>query len=228
MLKDEERVRRMEDKKRDFEEKAAEDEQRREERKRRKEEKRAEKRGRKRAAEDDDIEEERLRQQAEGEQKEEDRPAPQGEKRKAQDDGGRPGPSDGGGMDLEVVVQGGAAVWDDVRGGWLDKEAVRKARMEEVGFMEKEKLWDVVSREMAAGKRIVSVKWVDTNKGTEEAPEIRCRLVARDFNSGDRDREDLFAATPPWELKRLLMSHAADRADGAVRKMLLIDVKRPI
>ena len=52
-------------------------------------------------------------------------------------------------------------------------------------------------------------------------------LVARDFNAGgDRDREDLFAATPPWELKRLLLSHAMDRRGKRVRKIMLIDVKK--
>ena len=75
-----------------------------------------------------------------------------------------------------------------------------------------------MSRSDASGHRIVSVKWVDTNKGIEEKPVIRCRLVARDFRGADKDREDLFAATPPWELKKVLMSHA--------RKMLLIDVKK--
>ena len=51
--------------------------------------------------------------------------------------------------------------------------------------------------------------------------------MARDFNGGwDRDREDLFAATPPWELKRLLLSLAADTRGGRRRKVMLIDVKK--
>ena len=41
----------------------------------------------------------------------------------------------------------------------------------------------------------------------------------------DKDREDLFAATTPWELKRLLMSQGADRSSGQAIRMLLIDVK---
>ena len=83
--------------------------------------------------------------------------------------------------------------------------------MEEVAFMKKEHLWDVVPRRRADWHRIVSVRRVNTKKGSVEAPEVRCRLVARDFNAGvDRDREDRFAATRPWELKRLLLSHAAD------------------
>ena len=128
-------------------------------------------------------------------------------------------------MTIEAVLRNDEA-WDDVKGGWLDREKVREARMEEVGYMKKKMLWDEVSRSDASGHRIVSVKWVDTNKGTEEKPEIRCRLVARDFRGADKDREDLFAATPPWELKKLLMSHAVDRSNGKARKMLLIDVKK--
>ena len=40
-----------------------------------------------------------------------------------------------------------------------------KARMEEVGFMKRQSLWD---RNVASGHRTVSAKWVDTNKGTNE------------------------------------------------------------
>ena len=93
--------------------------------------------------------------------------------------------------------------------------------------MQKEHLWDVVPRSRAEGHRIVSVRWVDTNKGSEAKPEIRSRLVARDFNGGwDRDREDLFAATPPWELKRLLLSLATDVQGGSRSKVMLVDVKK--
>ena len=51
----------------------------------------------------------------------------------------------------------------------------------------------------------MSVRWVDTNKGTPEVVDVRCRLVGREFaEKGNRD--DLFAGTPPLEAKRLLMS----------------------
>ena len=45
------------------------------------------------------------------------------------------------------------------------------------------------------GKAPVTVRWVDTMKSDG----VRSRLVARDFKSGDKDRDDLFAATPPLE-----------------------------
>ena len=56
----------------------------------------------------------------------------------------------------------------------------------------------------------VSVRWVDVNNGTQAKPEVRCRLVARDFKGKhDKDREDLFAATPSLDVKRALFSRAA-------------------
>ena len=156
------------------------------------------------------------------------RKSPEEKKRKAEDEGFQEEEVVGGdGMTIEAVLRNDEA-WDDVKGGWLDREKFREARMEEVGlYMKSKLLWDEVARRDASGHRIVSVKWVDTKKkGTEEKPEIRCRLVARDFRSAEKDREDRFAATPAWELKRLLMSHAEDRSNGKARKMLLIDVKK--
>ena len=47
------------------------------------------------------------------------------------------------------------------------------------------------------GKGPTSVKWVDTDKGPGEEMLIRSRLVARDFKGSDKNRDDLFAGTPP-------------------------------
>ena len=63
----------------------------------------------------------------------------------------------------------------------------------------------------AMGKAPISVKWVDVNKGGLKEMLVRSRLVARDFKGGDKDRDDLFAETPPLEAKRLLLSRAATR-----------------
>ena len=93
------------------------------------------------------------------------------------------------------------------------------------GLHEKEVALGRSVKERRVGAQDRFCKWVDTNKGTENKPEIRCRHVARDFRGADKDK-DLFAAAPPWELKKLLMSHAADRSNGKTRKMLLIDVKK--
>ncbi len=47
-------------------------------------------------------------------------------------------------------------------------------------------------------------KWVDANKGDMEKPDYRCRSVAKEIEKGER--EDLFAAKPPLEAKKILIS----------------------
>jgi hypothetical protein len=132
---------------------------------------------------------------------------------------------------LEDTMRDMEQAWDDVHGKALDLKTVREARREEVCYMQQRSIWSEVDvRECWAktGKKPVSVKWVDTNKGTDEAPKVRCRLVARDFKvKGEKDREDLFAATPPLELKRMLMSRTASRKKGGrSKKMLFVDARK--
>jgi hypothetical protein len=113
---------------------------------------------------------------------------------------------------------------DDVNGGALDLEKVREARKEEIEFMRCKGIWREVPWSEAmnkTGKPPVTVKWVDTMKS---GGLIRSRLVARDFRTkGEKDREDLFAATPPLELLKALISKAAG---CKARKILVIDVKK--
>ena len=74
---------------------------------------------------------------------------------------------------------------------------------------------------------------MDLNKGTAENPDVRCRLVAGDFKpKGDKDREDLFAAMPPLEAKKLLFRKVAGDKGRMVKgqvekvKTMLTDVKK--
>jgi hypothetical protein len=78
------------------------------------------------------------------------------------------------------------------------------------------------------GRAPITTKWVDVNKGSKERPDIRCRLVARDFRvKGEGPRDDLFAAMPPLEAKRLLFKLAAATWDGPDPiKIMLVDVKK--
>ena len=97
--------------------------------------------------------------------------------------------------------------WDDVKGGELSVQDVKKARKEEVEYMIKRKIWRVVPTAECwrkTGRPPIGTRWVDTNKGSTDKPDVRCRLVARDFKvKTDKDREDLFAATPPVEAERM-------------------------
>ncbi len=113
-----------------------------------------------------------------------------------------------------------------MNGGKLNEEETKKARREEVSYMEGRNIWTprpVAECWEMLGKGPVSVRWVDTLK----ADGVRSRLVARDFKGDDNDRDDLFAATSPLESKRLLLSRAATRLNGKlVRKLSFIDAKK--
>jgi hypothetical protein len=133
--------------------------------------------------------------------------------------------------------------WDDGEyidqktGEYLDPELARRARLEEIQFMKKIGLFEEVPIEQCwemTGKDPISTKWVDIDKGTLGSPDVRCRLVARDFKPrGERDREDLFAAMPPLEAKKLIFQkavteNARSRAEGGdgVKLMSLTSRKR--
>ena len=74
------------------------------------------------------------------------------------------------------------------------------------------------------GKKRVKVRWVDVTKGDDEAPNVRCRIVAKDFNVDNRP--DLFSATPPLEHLRYLVSRCASSQLGSEKTKLMVqDVK---
>ena len=62
------------------------------------------------------------------------------------------------------------------------------------------------------GKPPISVRWVDTNKGDDDNPDYRSRLVAKEIKTY-RDNM-LFAATPPWEAIETLLSLAVTQGHG--------------
>ena len=104
----------------------------------------------------------------------------------------------------------------------LDLEKVKEARFEEVQFMQKKRLWDVVP--WPKDGRPVSLRWVDVVKVDGSTGS---RLVARDFKSLDRHRDDFFAATPPLEAVRAVLSMAVKKfSNGPVKKVMMIDAKK--
>ena len=69
---------------------------------------------------------------------------------------------------------------DDVTGGFLDPEMVREAPVEELaGYLKMQVCCHVPVSECGSHK-VIKTRWVDTNKGDERSPEIRCRLVAKE------------------------------------------------
>ncbi len=81
------------------------------------------------------------------------------------------------------------------------------------------------------GKGPLGIRWIDINKGDDLAEELRSRLVAKEIK---RDkREDLFAATPPLEALKMLLSLAVTEGFGYSKgnrgggdKIDFIDVRR--
>ncbi len=100
--------------------------------------------------------------------------------------------------------------YDDVHGGELDKGLATAARRTEIKFFKTMGVYTKVRRE--AWMRVISTRWIDTNKGDSASPNYRARLVGRELNLCKRD--DLFAATPPLESLRMILSICASRQDA--------------
>ena len=105
------------------------------------------------------------------------------------------------------ILREEAETYDANTGEVLRKDLVTIARAEEMETFKKfgvytkrplKECWD------ETGKGPIKVKWVDINKGDTEREEYRSRLVAMEIALNKR--EDLFAATPSPEAKKMLFS----------------------
>ena len=116
---------------------------------------------------------------------------------------------------------------DDVSGAPLKTNLVREARDDEITGISKCNVWDKVPISECynnTGKAPVGTRWIDINKGDEANPNYRSRFVGREFYN---KREDgLFAATPPLEAIRALISLAASQCGrkGNIKKLSFIDI----
>ena len=119
-----------------------------------------------------------------------------------------------------------SAAWDDMTGQELDPDEVRRARAEEMRYVDQRGVWRKVPRSLAArnGWKVIPTRWIDINKGDQRTPNYRSRLVAKEFNTGAQD--GLFAATPPLEALRLLVSDAATTSGPKDKVVMLNDVAR--
>ena len=72
------------------------------------------------------------------------------------------------------------------------------------------------------GKEPTTTKWVEGWKADDKGGRfVRCRLVGRDFKAkGGREEDELFAAMPPLEAKKLLFRMTAKVRGGRRRKGL--------
>ena len=93
-------------------------------------------------------------------------------------------------QELDSIREG--KYWDDAKGGWLDPVLVRKAREEEMQYVKKHALHEKVPMSQClqeTGKKPIKTGWADTNKGTSECPNIRSRWVAKEYNTGRKQRQ---------------------------------------
>ena len=90
------------------------------------------------------------------------------------------------------------------------------------------KVWTKVPREQClrdTGKPPIKVRWVDRNKKDDANPQYRSRIVAKEIKT--YANPELFAATPPVEYVKFLLSCAASSQWGKRRTRVMIqDVKK--
>ena len=65
-------------------------------------------------------------------------------------------------------------------GKYLNNTLVQNARAEEVDVITESGVWEVVDRPSDAG--VLGTRWVDINKGDDDKPSYRSRLVVQEFN----------------------------------------------
>ena len=89
-------------------------------------------------------------------------------------------------------------------------------------------MWVKVDREQCCkdtDKPHIKLRWVDVNKGDGKQPKHRSRIVAKDIKTNNRP--DLFAATPPIEHVKYLVSRLASSQRGRSPTRLMVqDVKK--
>ena len=111
--------------------------------------------------------------------------------------------------------------WDDHTGAFVDAKKVKEARQFEMEYYDKMHVFDKVPIAQCwerTGKAPLKGRWVDIDKGKR----YRCRRVAEQFKGSDS--EEWFAATPPIEALRALISHTMS---GPKKKALMVcDVSR--
>ena len=127
---------------------------------------------------------------------------------------------------------------DDLTGLPLPPELCRAARQKELEYFESKgvwELWTINEARRRMGRSPISVRWVETNKGDDENPNIRSRLVAREIRGPGQ--EACFAPTPPLESLRMVLSYAVSDIVGEEpdtwepnsdkrMQILLIDISR--
>ena len=123
--------------------------------------------------------------------------------------------SDTSGAIFHIQVSNEPVYRDDLTGQPLPPELVRAARAKELEYFGAKKVWEKRAFSEArkvTGRPPITVRWVDVNKGDNQNPNIRSRLVARQIRQAGE--EAIFAPTPPLEALRSVLSVATTDFHG--------------
>lgn len=122
-------------------------------------------------------------------------------------------------------------IFDAITGAKLDWSKGREARSEEMSYMKKLNVRTFEPRsvcEEETGQPPLPTGWVDQNKGNDEDEDYRSRFVVRETKRMSTieagDAVSTFAATPPLEGPRLLISQCMSGRNDLV--MGFIDISR--
>ena len=77
---------------------------------------------------------------------------------------------------------------------------------------------------LRTGRKPISCRWRDINKGDSERVEVRSRSIAREIKQKGTDI--YFAGTPPLALVRYVMCRATLSKAGKRRQLMVLDAKR--
>ena len=114
-------------------------------------------------------------------------------------------------VDQDEELQEEREAEDDVKGGPLDSHEVKNCSSErKYRYLCCTVRWTSDSTEAESrtrtGRNPVGFKWIDTNKGSADAPHYRSRLVCTEVRH--KGVEPIFSATPPLETLRVLLGVA--------------------
>ena len=86
-------------------------------------------------------------------------------------------------------------------------------------------VYEKVPWHFSRGKKVIRTRWIDTNKGDEANPDLRSRLVGKKEFADSLD-PNLYAAAPPIEAMRFIVSLAATMTRSEKNMLMTIDLRR--
>ena len=118
---------------------------------------------------------------------------------------------------------------DEYTGEVLDNHLIQAALMEEMGYFN-DHVWEVDTKDHMATVEdhvFVRSRWVLCNKGDDQSPDLRARLVACEINRGDK-QDQFFASTPPLEAKKMIFAQYAKerKRNGKPLQLSFIDIRK--